>query len=178
MFIKMALILNKDQKTDDELKAIMATHPWAPALLHGFYKTFGGTWEEYGDRGFYDAIWIDGGIAGFDHNDKWLIENFHAPNLLCRPLSDDPFGPYERRKDKLRKAWWDANVALICHQIPRDYQTYAVYYGEIEDDFETTAAVAAPCANGAEKSGANLTPRPSSFHALSTMPRAAFTLGE
>jgi hypothetical protein len=39
MLVRQALILCKDQKTDDELKAIMATHPWSGALMHGFYKS-------------------------------------------------------------------------------------------------------------------------------------------
>jgi hypothetical protein len=40
------LIGRKDQKTDDGLKAVMPTHPWASAIIHGFYKLFGEVWKE------------------------------------------------------------------------------------------------------------------------------------
>jgi hypothetical protein len=59
MFIRNALIFCKDQKTDDQLKAILATHPWAPALLHGFYKSSCGTRDEYSSYGGYDALWVE-----------------------------------------------------------------------------------------------------------------------
>jgi hypothetical protein len=138
MDIKQALILCKDQKTDDELKAIMATHPWSGAIMHGFYKSLDEKWEpdlEYW-HGTPDAIWVDGGITG-PVGVKWIVENYHVPNLFyCRPLPDDPFGPYGRRKDELEQAWWKANVALIFHQIPDEYHAYRVYYGEIEDDYD------------------------------------------
>ncbi|MGY8682459.1 hypothetical protein Q2941_32485 [Bradyrhizobium sp. UFLA05-153] len=136
MQIKKALILSKDPKTDDELKAIMATHP-AP-WVHGFYKsTLHDKWWEaclHTSASGIDAIWIEEGFT-FDHGDKWLVESFHVPDLFCRPLSADPFGPYERRKDQLEEAWWSANVALIFHQIPESYHAYGVYYGEREDEW-------------------------------------------
>jgi hypothetical protein len=63
MFIKRALILCKDQQTDAELKAVMATHPWASGLLYGFYKSFGRTWDELIASLGFDAIWIDAGLT-------------------------------------------------------------------------------------------------------------------
>jgi hypothetical protein len=140
MFIKTALILCEDRKTDDELKTIMATHPWAPALMHGFYKSFGGTWEEYADRGGGDpdAIWCGGGITAYnrDRDDKWIVESFDTPHLLCRPLSTDPLCAYERRKGQLEDNWWMATVELIRHQVPAEYRVYVIYYGEIVDEFD------------------------------------------
>ncbi len=133
MFIKIALIVSKDRKTDDELKTIMATHPWA-LLTHGFYKSFGGTWEEYADRGAYDAIWCDGGISF--NNDKWIVENFHVPLVNWRDLSADPLCAYERYKGQLENKWWKATVELIVHQIPDEYQVYDICYGEIVDEFD------------------------------------------
>jgi hypothetical protein len=139
MRIQRALILCKDQKTDDELKAIMATHPWAPALIHGFYKSFGEIWDEcYGAHSGFDAIWIDAGLTLFDPDRKWIVENFHSPGgalELFQP-STDLLGEYERHKCRLQYEWWEAIVRLITHQIPANYWAYGVYYGEIEDDFD------------------------------------------
>ena len=137
MYIKQALIVCKDQKTDDELKAIMATHHWAPAMIHGFYKLFGEVWEEEKEIGHMaDAIWIDGGLTYFDTKNKWVVENFHVPNIYREQEPALLFTPYERRKYDLEKEWWNATVALILHQIPRDYHACGVYYGELEDEFD------------------------------------------
>jgi hypothetical protein len=133
MFIRDALIICKRQKTDEELKAILASHPWAPSMTHGFYRSFGGTWEEYGDRGYPDAIWIDQGIAAFDPENKWIVENFHTPEL-CQLLPADPFGSYGRRKNELEERWWHAIQELIAFQIPDDHYVYNILYGELEDE--------------------------------------------
>ncbi|MDA9521461.1 hypothetical protein XI06_14140 [Bradyrhizobium sp. CCBAU 11434] len=133
MMIKKALICAKDQKTDDELKAIMATHPWAPGMIHGFYKSDAIFGELIG-RMTYGAIWIDAGF-GFGSG-NWMVESFHCPEPAypcSRPLPSDPMddGWYQRRK-----AWWKATSELIRNGIPDDYRVYIVYYGEIEDDFD------------------------------------------
>jgi hypothetical protein len=138
MFIQRALILCKDEKTDDELKTIMATHPWAPGgMVHGFYKSSEGTRAEYGDWGGYDALWVEQGITLFDPANNWVVESFHTPSPYCELGSiDDLFGADARRNDELKKQWWDATVALILHQIPDDYRAYSIFYGELEDEFD------------------------------------------
>ncbi len=137
MFIRHALILCKDQKTDDELKTIMATHPWAPGMVHGFYKSSEGTRDEYGDWGGYDALWVEQGITLFDAANKWIVKSFHTPNPYRELGSiDDLFGSEARREGELKNQWWNARVELILHQIPDHYQGYGIYYGEIEDEFD------------------------------------------
>jgi hypothetical protein len=117
MFVRTAFILCKAPKTDDELKAIMATHPWGPALIHGFYKVLDEKWKP--DWGFWwgkpDAIWCNDGFNHFGSDNTWIVENFDVPHLYERPPSDDPFSPYEQRKDQLEKQWWNAVVVLIAH---------------------------------------------------------------
>jgi hypothetical protein len=140
MNIKQALILAKDQKTDDELKAIMATLP--SPRTHGFYKSLSEKWDHvWPCCTLPDAIWIDKGLTGFDHENKWIVEGFHTPNTArCRPLSTDPFGSYEQHKDDLKNQWWGATVKLILYQIPDGYRVYAINYGEIEDEFDGAEA--------------------------------------
>jgi hypothetical protein len=141
MFIKRALICAKDRKTDDELKAIMATHPWAPVRVHGFYKEFDGTWAQCAARcvggSTYDAIWCDAGVTCFG-DERWTVDGFHTPGLVLwpsKPFSEEG-DDYGRRMDLLGKRWWSATVELIFHQIPDGYHVCRVYYGEIEDEYD------------------------------------------
>ncbi|QIG93488.1 hypothetical protein [Bradyrhizobium sp. 6(2017)] len=135
MKMKRALICTKTPKTDDELKTIMASHPWAPGMIHGFYKLKDccGTWNELATFGMtYDAIWID---AGYAYNlGHWVVESYHAPepNQPCsRPSPGELFD-----EDPRRKAWWKATSDFILSNIPDEYQVYTVYYGEIVREFE------------------------------------------
>ena len=101
------MIGRKDQKTDDELKAVMPTHPWAPAIVHGFYKLFGKVWKEEKEIGHMaDAIWIDGGLTYFDTNNKWVVENFYVPNIYRAQEPALLFTPHERRRHDVEKEWW------------------------------------------------------------------------
>jgi hypothetical protein len=145
MLIKKALTCAMVQKTDDELKAIMATHPLVRSdAAYGFYKAFGGVWEKHGiDRGYRDAIWFDVGIArgSFVKTPRtslpgdWMAKGFHTPRFHW-PLHEDD----EERERELREQWWRTTVTLLIHRIPRAYLVYAIYYGEVEskdDDVET-----------------------------------------
>jgi hypothetical protein len=142
MYIKRALIFSRVQKTDDELKAIMATHPWAGTLMHGFYKSREGKWDPYFFQAHTDAIWIDEGITAFCRsNNEWIDEEVHSPAPLFWHVLDRP---WEERRDiwrNLEKAWWSATTALVLHSIPKGYPAYVVYYGEIEDEFDNAEEV-------------------------------------
>jgi hypothetical protein len=137
MFIRKALICAKHYQTDDELKPIMATHPWAGALMYGFFRREYDvvSWEEHRDdccRASYDAIWVDEGIAAYDRNNKWAVKNFDAPEPNLRLLLDDA---HWDREQLLERAWWKATQDLIFHCLPDDYRVHIVYYGEIVDEF-------------------------------------------
>jgi hypothetical protein len=133
MDIKLALIVCKDPKTDDQLRDIMATHPgWVPR--HGFYRP-GSSVETHGTPA---AIWIDRGITNYVPDAKWLVENFHVPRIddWDLPLEINDYLLYWDRQCKLQKAWWKASLALVYYEIPSEYWRYHVYYGELEDDYD------------------------------------------
>ncbi|UGA45664.1 hypothetical protein HU230_0006390 [Bradyrhizobium quebecense] len=143
MNIKKALICTETPKTDNELRAIVATHPWAPLMTHGFYRKNpeSETWEDresysYGDS--YGAIYVDAGIAY--KLGSWLVESYHAPHPqhpCSRFLDDERF----RQRFSLHKAWWKATSDLILNDIPDDYRVHVIYYAEITDEFDDTETV-------------------------------------
>jgi len=135
MFLKTALILCEEPKTDAELKTIMATHPWAPALIHGFRRVRCVTWgDDHYRISLYsppDSIYLDigCGITG----EKWIAESFHKPFCCLKDFSIE-------EHLELEENWWRASAALLLRGIPENYQSHVVYYGEIEDEFEPGVA--------------------------------------
>jgi hypothetical protein len=133
MFLKTALILCEGPKTDAELKAIMATHPWAPALIHGFRSVHRVAWEDeyYVSRHSPPgSIYLDVGYSFV--GEKWLVKNFHEPFHHLMDLEWNAF----KERHELKEDWWKATAALLLSGIPVNYHSHVVYYGEIEDEFE------------------------------------------
>jgi hypothetical protein len=137
MQIKRALVFCKDQKTDAELKAIMAEHPWSGGgPMHGFYKASEEEWEPDG----YliprpDGVWVDEGVNAYGTGEKWVVENFHAPGHPRSALRLES-GRYWHLISTLEKEWWRVTTELILRQIPSSYHAYTIYYGEIEDEYD------------------------------------------
>lgn len=143
MFLRTAILFTDELKTDAELKAIMATHPWAPAMTHGFRRVRDETWE---DENFLwshsrpDAIYVDASY-GFGDDNKWLVASFHQPSchLLYLGRDEKDFTEYA----ELEKAWWRAAAGLLLHCIPEACHAHVVQYGEIVDEFEPGVAAKA-----------------------------------
>jgi hypothetical protein len=136
MYLKTAFIFCKEPKTDVELKAIMATHPWAPTMTYGFYKLRSSTWADerntWSCASSADSIYVDTGY-GFG-SEKWIAESF-----------DEPFLMFTEREDwgercRLQRAWWKAVTELLLNNLPESYHSHTIRYGELEDEFEPGAA--------------------------------------
>jgi hypothetical protein len=132
MFLKTAFIFSKEPKTDAALSAVMATHPWAPAMIHGLRTIRSNTKEnEVWDRPPPDSVYVDDGYGV--SREKWLVENFHTPDCFLRLGFDE-------QCRRLEVCWWKATIDLLLHSIPPDYHVHVVFYGELEDEFEPGAA--------------------------------------
>jgi len=136
MFIRQALILSKTEKSDDELRAIVTTHPMA-ATLHGFYLTHD-THDEASPAfppdlcrsSALDSIWVD------ERLDPWIDRRFDAPGFPSAVLRDESCSVHAQHRHELEQNWWKAVVALIRDDVPLNYFSYAVCYGEIEDEYD------------------------------------------
>jgi hypothetical protein len=135
MLLHNAFIFCETPKTEDELREIMKSHPWAghgpeTSMIHGFYLSPNyddgpGAWK----HSWYsapDSIYVDVGFAYSDS--KWIDcwRCFPSPNCLGAKLDD--FDQQTR--------WWERTAHMIAQHIPDEYHWYRVYYGQIEDEFE------------------------------------------
>jgi hypothetical protein len=113
MFLQTALIFCKEPKTDAALNAIMATHPWAPALIYGHRVRRRSIWEEEMQwQSLPDSIYIDEGYSISD--EKWIVENFHAPSCFLPSLELADLDKQCQRQ----KVWWRA-IRGRCSAIRR-----------------------------------------------------------
>jgi hypothetical protein len=140
MLLHTALIFCLEANTDDQLKQIMATQPWAPSMIHGFRNDARaglrlGEWRwRYSQP---DSIYAEGGF-GFV-GAEWLDCEFHepVPRLMLSPARDDLIDdPNWKLRKTAEDAWWRAIVELVLTQIRDDCHCYRIYYGQIEDEFD------------------------------------------
>jgi hypothetical protein len=151
MFLHTALIICREAQTEDQLKEIMATQPWAGACIHGF-RNVTSHWEDldqwrqrcsYGSECLPDSIYIDGGF-GPTHC-TWLDCWFHDPDPLWlpklpySPVSDSQWETRWKARSAAEDAWWQATVALVLVELSNDCHCYSIYYGQIEDEYEPGA---------------------------------------
>jgi hypothetical protein len=136
MHLHTAFVFCISRKTDDELEAIMATQPWAPALTYGFRNTtppYALEPEGWG-WGTPESIYSENGF-GFSH-DKWLDKEFNEPSPNYRQLPETIDDPRWQKRWDAQTAWWQATIKLVLSEISPETHCYRIWYGQIEDEFE------------------------------------------
>jgi hypothetical protein len=138
MLLNTALIICREKKTDDQLREIMTTQPWA-GTIHGFYNatTRGDHLDEWQYQCCFghlpDSVYVEGGVGMARIN--WLDRSFDQPTpiLLCGPLPDDPIKDWAAQR-KIEQAWWHATVNFVLKNIGECCRYYEIEYGSIEDE--------------------------------------------
>jgi hypothetical protein len=138
MLLHTALVICREAKTDDQLKEIMSSQPWAPQMIHGFRNVTRpwddlNEWRQQCSYSLPDSIYVEGGL-GMSGDKTWLDCWFDEPTpiFLSRPSED----PINDPKWKALKVWWRATVELVLVWITTDCHCYRIYYGQIEDEYE------------------------------------------
>lgn len=139
MLLHTALIICREAKTDDQLKEIMSSQPWAPHMIHGFRNATrpwddADQWRQQCSYSVPDSVYGEGGLGMSSHDKTWLDSWFDEPTpIFLTKLPDDPIN---HPRWRVQEAWWRATVELVLVSLSNDCHCYRIYYGQIEDEHE------------------------------------------